>query len=250
VHNLGVKSLIKDSFFAVFLGPLAAAFIATAAFSGDYWIRWRIGFFTEALALLTLTPAILSWAGTRDAWIKKSRAFYLEADALIAGLGLWGYAALAAPGRGGSAALLYSRLPFLLLSALRSGVLGISASMILVAVLSTWGALHGRGPFTATEPLADVMSLQLFLFFAAATFMVLAVVVEERKQTEQSLRESEGRFRLVADTALVLIWMAADKLRTYFNQPGSISPAGRLRLSLATGGHRPFGALPEFAEHE
>ncbi len=64
------------------------------------------------------------------------------------------------------------------------------------------------------------MSLQLFLFFAAAPFMVLSVLVEDQKQTERAFRESEKRFRLVADTAPALIWMSgADKLCTYFNKP-------------------------------
>ena len=44
--------------------------------------------------------------------------------------------------------------------------------------------------------------------------------ITERKQIEQSLRESEERFRLVANTAPVMIWMAGpDKLVDYLNQP-------------------------------
>ena len=44
--------------------------------------------------------------------------------------------------------------------------------------------------------------------------------ITERKRAEQALRESEERFRLVANTAPVLIWMSGpDKLRTYFNKP-------------------------------
>jgi len=43
---------------------------------------------------------------------------------------------------------------------------------------------------------------------------------ERRRKTEAELRESEGRFRLVANTAPVKIWMSGpDKLCTYFNQP-------------------------------
>jgi PAS domain S-box-containing protein len=215
-----VKSLTRYSLFAVVLAPLAAAFIATAAFRGDYWLRWRIGFFTEALALLTVTPAILSWASVGRAWVRKPRAFHLEATALIAGLGILGYVAFAAPEQISSPVLLYSVLPFLLWSALRFGLAGISTSMILVALLSIWGAVHGRGPFTTSEPIANVMSLQLFLFFTAATFMLLAVLMEEQKRSERALSESEKRFRLVADTAPALIWMAGpDKLCIYFNKP-------------------------------
>jgi len=46
------------------------------------------------------------------------------------------------------------------------------------------------------------------------------VDITERNRTELVLRESEERFRLVANTAPVMIWMSGvDKLCTYFNQP-------------------------------
>jgi PAS domain S-box-containing protein len=44
--------------------------------------------------------------------------------------------------------------------------------------------------------------------------------ITERKHAEEQLQESEERFRLVATTAPVMIWMSGtDKLCSYFNQP-------------------------------
>ncbi len=47
----------------------------------------------------------------------------------------------------------------------------------------------------------------------------LMLDVTERKRSEQAMRESEERFRTVANAAPVMIWMSGtDKLCTFFNK--------------------------------
>ena len=51
-------------------------------------------------------------------------------------------------------------------------------------------------------------------------FTIIIRDVTESRRAQEAVRESEARFRLVANTAPVLIWMSGpDKLRNYFNQP-------------------------------
>ena len=51
-------------------------------------------------------------------------------------------------------------------------------------------------------------------------FTIVIRDITERHHAEEAVREGEQRFRLVADTAPVLMWMSGtDKLCTYFNKP-------------------------------
>jgi PAS domain S-box-containing protein len=192
-----IRALAKFSCFAVILAPAAGAIVGALAVPGSYWTNWRTSFFSEALGFLTLMPAILGWVGRTSRASRKSRAYYLEGAALIAGLLVFGFIVFVAPGNTSPPALFYSLVPFMLWSALRFGSNGVSTSVVLIALLSIWGATHSRGPFTNPEPINSLLSLQLFIFFAAAPFMVLAVLVEERKGAAEELGESEAKFRSV-----------------------------------------------------
>jgi PAS domain S-box-containing protein len=191
-----VNALAKYSFSAVILAPLAVSFIGALAWPGNYWINWRVSFFSEAIAFLTIPPAILGWASQIPTWARKTRAYYLEGAALLAAVALFGFLTFVAFGRSSPLALIYTLVPFLLWAALRFGATGVSTSIIVIAILSIWGAVHGHGPFTGEAPLDNVLSLQLFLLFAAAPFMVLAVLVEAQQNSQQALKKSEEKFSI------------------------------------------------------
>jgi PAS domain S-box-containing protein len=214
-----LKSFAKYSVATVILGSLFGNLIGIEALGGNRWVNYRIAFFSEALAFLTVTPAILGWVERFKGKRRADRASYLEAAVLFTVLVVLSYIMFVARTRDESTALLYSLVPVLLWAALRFGYAGAGTAATIVALVSLWGAVHGGGPFTETEPIKRVFALQLFLLFTAVPFMVLAVLVEERRRQEAVLRESEERFRLMADSAPTLVWMSGtDKLCTFFNR--------------------------------
>src|SRR6201992_2900801 len=75
-----VKAISKYLLFAVILAQSASAFLAAPGISGDYWFGWRVSFFSDALAFLSLTPAVLSWVSDGSTWLRKSVAYRLEAS--------------------------------------------------------------------------------------------------------------------------------------------------------------------------
>jgi PAS domain S-box-containing protein len=201
-----IKALAKYFLAAVLLAPCVSALLgASVNMPGGYWLEWRLWFFADALGFLTVTPAILTWVIEGREWSRKSKN-YIELAVLITTLLACGYLTFMGTGRWQSPAMLYSLVPVLLWAALRLGLKGVSTSMVLVALLSIWGAIHDRGPFTGRGPLNNALSIQIFLFFAAISFMALAVLVEEQKRAQQALADEGNQLAEAQRLAQVGSW--------------------------------------------
>jgi len=222
LRNAGIFCLC-----VVFIGPFLSSFL-DAAFvvwnhwgQGSYWELIRIRFFSNVLAALIMVPLIVTWATNGLPTLRRARrSRYLEACVLFLGLFSVSYAVLYEFGSGADSALLFLPLPFLLWAAVRFGSLGASSAISIVGFLAIWSGSHGHGPFSSGTAEQDALSIQIFLIALTIPILFLAVVIEERATGETELRESESRFRVVADAAPVLIWMSGlDKLCTFFNEP-------------------------------
>jgi len=212
----------------VFLAPFLSSFLDAGFVAlnhwgeSSYWAVWRTRFFSNALAALTLVSVILSWGGV---WIRGVRKpagpFILEAALLAIGLIAVSLIVFVRqePGLQTPGALVYLPLPFLLWAAVRFGVPGASASLLLVTLISIWGTAHGWGPFASRSPLENARSLQIFLLVICITQLSLAAALEERRKAEEALRASEERYREVIETQTDLICrFLPDTTLTFVNE--------------------------------
>jgi len=224
----GVRWFIKrpvefDSFrrvgifvvWAALIAPFASSFL-DAAFvtwngwgNASYWEVWRVRFFSNILAILTLVPAIVTWGNSGIAALRSiSPRRALEASALAAGLLVVCTVVFTRPALGVhvTPALLYAPLPFLLWAAVRFGPAGASASLLIFAVLSVWGAIHGQGPFVGHTIAENVLSLQLFLIVTYIPLMALTAVIRERSRAEEKALVNEERLNVALGAAQVGAW--------------------------------------------
>ena len=218
---------------AVLLIAAAAAFPMAAlryALGQDYWLAWQLGFIGDGLAQLVVTPALLTWLFWKGPPVAPmNTASAIEAATLLAGLLLATYLAYwsDSPSLNFADTRFFLPVPFLYWAALRFGMAGASIGVPIFTFLSlhspllhqSIGLLQRTIFFDSVPAGATPFVLFRFLIFRTSPVYVVAGLAERGHRAERSLRESEARFRNMANTAPVLIWMSGtDKLCDFFNQ--------------------------------
>jgi two-component system sensor histidine kinase UhpB len=219
-YHVGMFILV--AFLAPFLTSFLDVGLVTLNGFGNnpFWTVFRMRFFSNVLASLTLVPMIVTW------WRGEIPKFglvpwqrYLEAALLLTGLLIVGIVTQAAPNA--TPALLYLPLPFLLWTAIRFGPRGSSAVLLFVSIFEIWEAIHGHGPFATQSAEWNALSVELFLILGSMPLLFLAALIKERERAQDAASQKEERLELALDAAheaSQALSISEEKLRQSHNQ--------------------------------
>jgi two-component system sensor histidine kinase UhpB len=198
-----IKGIIVFLCFGVAFAPLLTSFLDAGVVLGtglgsNYWILWGTRLFSNALAELTVVPALVALVLSGASLLRMGKTSrLLEATLLaIAIVSTSVFAFGAGSGwRGNTPGLVYFPLPVLLWATIRFGVGGVSASLLATSLIALWNALHGRDPFTVGSVSQNVLTLQILFCSIGPPFMLLGAYIAELKQSGSKLVAAQDQER-------------------------------------------------------
>jgi len=160
-----------------------AAVVVFTGFDHNFWILCRQRFASNALATLTLVPAIVMFGTSSFSHLRKMpRSRYLEGALLAAGtlvivnlLSAWYGHSLQ-----GTLGLAYTLLPLLVWAAVRFGPFSVGLLQLVSTSAILWAALNRAPPFL----LSEVLSLQMLLAMLNSLSLTLSVVMSESRRLQ------------------------------------------------------------------
>jgi signal transduction histidine kinase len=183
---------------------------------GDTWRAWWLG---DLIADLLVAPVLLVWAtGPRRLGDPKRRveALALGVAVIAASLLIFG-GAVGIPTPTGRVAQAYMFFPLLIWAALRFGQRGAITTAFTVSVIAVWGTALGHGPFVRPALHQSLIALQAFMGIAAATFLVLAASISERRRAEDEMRLAHARAAEANRAKAEFLAVMSHELRTPLN---------------------------------
>jgi len=236
LNRITLRDALVFVLIAVIIVPFGTAFWGAAftisnGFGTNYWVEWRNLGISNGVTAVVLVPALLlvanrlSGRGSRVTPARMIEGCLLGLGIVV--VGTYVFANLPS-GPETSPALLYAPIPLLIWAALRFGLSGISAAMLVVTFQAIWGAMHGHGPFLLQSPAENALALQMFLIVTGIPLMFLSVLLEDDRRSQQALHEVEDDAR---------------RNREQINRLSRVSLLGEMTASLAHELGQPLSAI-------
>jgi transcriptional regulator with GAF, ATPase, and Fis domain len=217
------KPLFRSSYGAVvFLafGVLVPTFVTSFLDAGgatltglgqNYWTLWKSRLTSNIVSDLTIVPIIVIFGMSGMSWFRRTNlARYFEAGLLAFSVVAVSLLVFSRGSTSSIPAFIYAPLLLLLWAAGRFGCGGLSASMLAIALVALWNTVHGQGPLGMQAPVEAVISLRVLLIVFAVPLMLLAALLAERQDDEETQR--------ILATDIENHRQAEDKLRRAFEE--------------------------------
>ncbi len=180
-------------------------------------VAWRAWWLGDLIGALVVAPVLLAWSTVPRVWLTPRRL--LEAAALVisvvvVNLAIFGGSAASGPGAFGQAYLVF---PGLIWASLRFGPPGAAAMTLLTSAIAVWGGTSGYGPFARPVLYESLFELQTFMSVVAATFLVLAASIAERRHAEERLRRAHDAVAEANRAKAEFLAVMSHELRTPLN---------------------------------
>jgi len=194
-----------SAMFSAMLGAvIGAGVLVHFGFSKSFEQSWKTWWGSTAMAVLVLTPFILTWFSkpnrTRNYFDRPNRV--AEASLLFLGLIFFVWYLLSLD-KGVMSPNKSVLIPLLLWAGLRFGVRGATAASLFLSVTMAFFTAQFFVGLTPSQIASGeyVFVMQMALAMASLMALIPAIVVGEREQTLAELRESEERFKNLSAAA-------------------------------------------------
>ncbi|PYX65008.1 MAG: hypothetical protein DMG78_30045 [Acidobacteria bacterium] len=188
--------------FGVLIAPLATSFLDAAGVVLTGWGRGYVSlgaerFWTNALAELTIVPAIVLCVSNGGRWTKNAgliqccEAGLLGLSAVLATFLVFGFEP-ASPST--TPVLLFVPLALLMWATVRFGSGGLSLCLLAVSITAIWYVVNGREPFPSASVRQNVLALQILLCTVVLPLMFVSAFMTEARQAQESLRQMVCNF--------------------------------------------------------
>jgi signal transduction histidine kinase len=185
--------------FGIIGAPLLTSFVDVAVVemtgqNRDFGALWLTRLSTNMIASLTIVPTVLFFWRHGLSWYRKvTFEQWVEGAVLVSGVvfvSLMAFLRVTSTPDQIPGLIVLCPLPFLLWAAIRFGTGALSASMLTVALIASWNAVHGPGAMTSAEATEKVLYMHIVLGMFALPSMVLAAVLAERQSNAELLRKT------------------------------------------------------------